>query len=105
MLREAVHGLTQGQRDWFNDALLVFAFISTTLASAGVGVRWVWKRWGLPQLGEVVTRVVVEQTKELRVNGGASIKDSMGILLAGQHDMREEMAGIKARLHQLEEPR
>ena len=105
MVLETIHGLTESQRLRLEDVLLILSVVTPFVALVGGMMRVAWKRVVLPQMTETISRIVRAETTELRLNGGASIKDSMGLLLAGQHDMREEMAGIKARLHQLEEPR
>lgn len=107
ILTEVVTALSEGQRVELQDWLLELAFITGTVGAASGLAHWAWRRALRPQLHEmvhgVVTDVVRKETAELRVNGGQSIKDSMGVLLAGQSEMRERMTGIEARLHNLED--
>ena len=100
---ETVHALTESQRLRLQDVLLILGVVAAFGGTVGGMMRWAWKRVVLPQMVHTIGEIVRHETAELRNNGGASIKDSMGVLLAGQHDMRERMTGIEARLHTLED--
>lgn len=106
-LGTVIGALSDGQRTNLQDLMLILGLIGVTVGMcAGVG-RWLWQRFAVPTIERVVrdtvTEVVDERTAELRVNGGASIKDSIGVLLAGQAEMRQQFTDLNHRMTRMED--
>lgn len=95
--------LSDGTRTNVQDLMLVLGLILTTVGITAAVGRFLWKWFAVHEIRRVVAEVVDERTAELRVNGGASIKDSIGVLLAGQAEMRQQFADLNHRMTRMED--
>lgn len=102
-----IMALSDGQRVHVQDLMLILGLILTTVGLSATVGRFLWKWFAVPSIErvvrETVTEVVDERTAELRVNGGGSIKDSIGVLLAGQAEMRQQFADLSHRMTRMED--
>lgn len=90
-LTGVLQALTEGQRLRLQDVLLVLGVITATMAAADRLARRAWRVMMRPQLQQIITEVVRAETKELRVDGGESIKDAIT-------EMRRDLVSIHERL-------
>lgn len=98
----AIHALTEDQRLRLQDILLIASVIATCGAMCVGVLRWLWTRWGRPQLTAIIraevgngtedrerrwAELLAAHTAELRPNGGASMKDRVDALVERMNRM------------------